>query len=236
MKIYDCHLHIEKGLDNYDLEIEGGNVIYNSIENYKLFSQKHPEYSASLIFDYKNNLNFVLEEARKNRLSALKIHSRIQQISINDYEYLFEALDRDKTEIPIIYDAFYFGSELDFQPSLYWLVELIKRYPKRKIIVAHSGGYEVLKYFFHLRPFGNVYYDLSFSLQYLSDSSIFMDIKKLIKYTDKTKIFFGSDYPYASPLFQKNSLVKIFTEIGLNNKDQQLILSKNARDVFNIAI
>ena len=149
MNIFDCHLHIEKGLEDYDLEVASGNVIYNSIDSYKENYAKANGFHKSLILDYKNNFEFCLNEGQEKRIVAFKIHSRIQKIREIDYPSLAVSISCDNKNLPIIYDAFYFGRELQFQPSLAGLIHLIESHPNRNFIVAHAGGYEILKYFFH---------------------------------------------------------------------------------------
>lgn len=231
--IFDCHIHVEKGLQEYDLKINSGNIIFNFIESYKTYAHLYPQFKHSLIFDYKNNFDFVTQKLADNTISAIKIHSRIQQIAQGDYGSLIMHLKKAEVKCPIIYDAFYFGSDFDFQPSLKGLVKLATEFPDLSFIVAHCGGHKVLDYFFHLRDLKNIFFDLSFSLQYLHDTSCRMDLIKLIKYTSKEKIFFGSDYPFANPTIQYNNLKTIFSEIELSKSEQQMILSENFLRLIN---
>ena len=119
-----------------------------------------------------------------------------------------------------------------YQPSLQSIINIAQEFPDKKIIVAHSGGHKVLEYFFHLRTLENVYYDLSFSLQYLSDTSCFLDLIKLIKYTNKNKIMFGSDHHWASAKFQFDVLNGIFEKLQLNQEEKQKIVFDNSQEVF----
>lgn len=138
--------------------------------------------------------------------------------------------------IPIIYDAFYYGDEIQFQPNLKELVNLVKAFPNRRFIIAHAGGYEILKYYFHLRTLTNVGYDLSLSLQYLEDSSCRQDLKKLIKFTSKEKLFFGTDYPFASPSNQVQILNQIFYELGLTDKEKEGIFNNNWKKFVGLGV
>ena len=231
MLIADSHVHIEDSLVNYDLEVEFKNVIFNYVENYKkLKGALGSEDTVSLIFDYKNNLDFILNEA--SRIDAYKIHTRYQKIGDEDYGELIIHLKKADSTKPIILDAFYYGSDYKHQPDLENYIKLIKSFPERKFVIAHSGGYRILEYFFHLRDLGNVFYELSLSLQYLSDSSHFLDLMKLIKFTSKDKIIFGSDYPFASPLQQFEILKDIFKRLNISQEEQRMILHDNALKVY----
>jgi len=234
MKIFDCHIHIENGLQAYDLdEVVKRNVIFNIVESYNKNAASVPKGDTiSLIFDYKHNLSTVMNEIKGGKVNALKIHSRQQKIKHSDYPEITTLLAKTPDSLPVIVDAFYYGDEMEYMPSLEYIVHWAKVFPKRKIIVAHSGGYELLKYFFHLRSFTNVYYDLSFSLQYLADSSVYADMVKLVKFTDKQRIMFGSDYHWASPKLQLEVLQGIFHKLALSDTEKEMILYSNAESVF----
>lgn len=226
-EIFDCHLHVDHELTNYNIEIVNANIIFNYIEQYISQKDKYPSFYKSLIFDFRNNYDYVFNEIRSEKIHAIKIHSRIQQIESHEYPELLKAIKRTGNNIPIIYDAFYFGSDIEFQPSLSGLLYLARELPNTKFIVAHAGGYKILEYFFHLRELKNVAFDLSFSLQYLSDSSAKFDLIKLIKYTSKEKLFFGSDFPYADPKKQVSNLFDILINLSIPTRDIEAVFSTN---------
>ncbi|MEO0900315.1 MAG: amidohydrolase family protein [Bacteroidota bacterium] len=230
--IYDAHLHVESGMDSYQLEIDGGNVIYNYVSSYQELRHLYPSFEASLIFDIKDNLEFVLQEGKAQHISAYKIHNRLQGWREEDLPELIEKLALASDDIPIIYDAFPFGPELDCQPSLAGLIKLATTFPKRKFVAAHAGGYDILKYFFHLKPLENVYMELSFSLQYLYDSSLAADLKKVCRFFPSERIFFGTDYPFAHARFQLEILEGILTELNKEKEEIEGILFHNARDFY----
>lgn len=226
-KVFDCHIHVEQGVEKYVLPLRGGNIIFNTIAGYEALAEKYPGFHHSLIFDPQQPVEFYNTLIADKKIVALKIHSRLMKIGMDNYPALIEGLRKLDSEIPIIYDAFYYGSDLEFQPNLAALISLIKAFPNRKFIVAHAGGYEVLKYFFHLREFEHVGYDLSFSLQYLADSSCMSDLIKLIRFTPKERIFFGSDFPYANPEMQLNTLLDITDQLEITQQDRDGILTTN---------
>ena len=225
--MFDCHIHVETGMEKYDISITSGNIIFNAIDSYEKYAPLYPKHYHSLIFDFKKEISYFKSLIQDKKIVCLKVHSRIQQIAEKDYPFLIQRLHELDENIPIIYDAFYYGDDLIYQPNLKELVNLVKEFPERKFIIAHAGGYEILKYYFHLRTFSNVGYDLSLSLQYLEDSSCRQDLKKLIHYTPKERLFFGSDYPFASPSKQKKILKQIFDELSLTSKEQLAIYDSN---------
>src|SRR4051794_28721794 len=119
MKIFDCHCHIESGFENYTIPVMGKNIIFNTVDSYqKNQSKLLDEDSLTLIFDYKNNLELVQSLLKEQKLSALKIHSRLQKISEDDYPLLIEQLEASHLNIPVVIDAFYHGDEYEYQPNL----------------------------------------------------------------------------------------------------------------------
>jgi len=185
----------------------------------------------SLILEPKR-FEFVEELLRLNKIHALKIHSRRQKIRAEDYRSFYSKFELLPTGVPIIVDSFYYGSEMDYQPNLEETVKMIKAFPSLKFVIAHAGGYELLRYFFHLRELPNVWYDLSFSLQYLNDSSVFLDLRKLVRFTDDRKIMFGSDYPYAAPKRQHGILGSLLEELSFTDQQIERIFFANAEALF----
>jgi len=230
MKVFDCHLHIEEGLDAYNVPLANANIIFNHVSSYKSLAEKFSPYSHSLIFDYRSNFDFVAETVRSKKIKALKIHSRIQRIDDDEYDKVIQHLIKLDSTIPIIYDAFYFGHELTYQPNLKRLIEMATRFPKSKFIVAHAGGHHVLDYFFHLRDLKNVGFDLSFSLQYLGDTSAFIDLEKLLKHTDERRLFWGSDFPFADPKVQFDNLMEIFLRLNYRSESVERVYTQNWKE------
>ena len=187
--------------------------------------------SISLIFD-PNHLDFVKEQIETGEISALKIHSRIQKLTKTAQLALVDTVIENDIKIPIIFDAFYYGEDIEFKPSLTALLKLCKLRPNNKIIVAHCGGYRLIQFFFHLRQVKNVYYDLSLSLQMLSDSSLRNDLKKLIRHTPSNRIMYGSDYYYTDPKLQFNILKEFFIELNISKEEQDRITYLNAFELF----
>lgn len=230
--VFDCHYHVGTGME-YDIDCVGKNIIHNTVEDYLQNYQSITDTYHSIIFDYKNHFELVYTACESNAVIAVKLHSRLQRIQSEDLVEIGKKLSILPDRIAVIYDAFYYGTELNFQPNLHFISSLISRFPQKKFIIAHAGGYEVLKYFFHLRPYKNVGYDLSFSLLYLHGTSCFLDLKKLIQYTDKSRLFFGTDFPFASPSQQLALLKSIFADLHLNEAECDRILRTNFLNFLN---
>ena len=234
-RIFDAHVHVEQGLDNYDLAIHGKNVIFNYVQSYRALHEayRRDSDSVTLIVDLGDDFEFVRGEIEAGRIHALKVHSRVSQIAEKDWNEVAQRLERVPEHVPVIVDAFYYGKELDYQPSLPGIINLLSRFPSRKFVVAHSGGYRIIEYFYHLREFKNCFYELALTIQFLEDSSLIADLKKLIKFTDKSRVLYGSDYPFASPALQCAKFLEICTELGLKDDDIDRMLFANAAELFH---
>lgn len=236
MEIFDAHFHIDRGLDDYNIQATHRNVIFNFVKQYMEHSSSMlATDSITLIFDYKTNLDFVLQQINQKKISALKIHSRLQQIGVNDYENLTEAykLVSDKN-LPTIIDAFYIGDDIDFQPNLQKIVHFVKMFPKNTFIIAHSGGIKVLEYFLHLRTLPNVVFELSLSLEYLKYTSVLADFKQLLRYGDRNRIIFGTDFPYINASNHLETFLNLAEELKMNEADKHKILFENAKNLFHL--
>lgn len=235
MKIFDCHCHIEEGLEGYDIQAERMNVIFNSLENYRNFENKVPEGSViTIILDLRRPQE-VMELCKNDpRIRGLKIHSRIQRLTHNDYSKLNVWLNEFDSAMPVIYDAFYYGHELEYQPNLGEFIHLARNHTDRNFVVAHAGGHKTLEYLLQLRTLKNIYYDLSFSLAYLEGTSVAQDLYHLIKVTHKKRIIFGTDFPHIEVRKQFDIASKLVLLMELTPEDTDLIFYENAASVFGV--
>jgi predicted TIM-barrel fold metal-dependent hydrolase len=187
-----------------------------------------------LIFDLTDGGEYLENQYRNGLIQGFKIHSRKQKLRAGDYSPIMEKAVEWKINLPVIVDAFYFGKDLDFQPSLPFIIELARSLPETPVVVAHAGGYRMLEYFFHLREFYNIWLDLSFSLQYLSDTSHLADLKKIIRFWDRKRIMFGSDFPFSSSAMQANILREILQDLQFSEQDNHLIFFENAAGLYRL--
>lgn len=234
-RIFDAHYHIDNNYEGCTFDAAHRNVIFNSVDQYKAKQQVvSSEDYKTLVFDFRNNLEFVINEIQEKKIHGLKIHSKIQQIADEDYETLFEKL---KGVLPgnlvVTVDAFYSGHELKYQPNLNRIAEMAKLFPETPFVIAHSGGIKVLEYFMHLRTLPNIYFDLSFSLVYLKHASVMQDFKVLLKFGHPDKIIFGTDYPFISDGEQLRCFETLANDLNLAEETRNKILFENAFRLFH---
>jgi predicted TIM-barrel fold metal-dependent hydrolase len=235
MTIFDAHYHVIPTEKNYNIIVEGKNIIFNELELYYEYKNKIKDSEkTTLIFDYKNNFDKIKSELIEGRLDGHKIHSRRQQLTKLDYPKLFEHFEEIASyKKPVVIDAFYFGDDLECQPSLTAIIQFAKKFKDNTVVIAHSGGYRVLEYLQHLRHIPNIVFELSFSLSYLKHSSVWQDYKLLIRFADRSRIIFGTDFPYIDAKDQLETFLDIATDLKIGDTDVEKMLFLNAKHIFS---
>jgi predicted TIM-barrel fold metal-dependent hydrolase len=234
MRIFDAHCHIEKTLQGYNLQAQHRNIIFNDVDLYKrLHVNVDAQDTKTLLFDFRRNLDFVTEQATKKAIQGFKVHSRIQKLNVSAYEELYDAFQTIEAEhLPVVFDAFYTGSELEYQPNLEKIVEFARLFPNNTVIIAHCGGYRVLEYLQHLKNVPNIVFELSFSLSYLQYSSVYRDFELLLRFADRNRIIFGTDFPYVDAQDQLKVFLKMADDLNISETDSDKILFGNACGLF----
>jgi predicted TIM-barrel fold metal-dependent hydrolase len=105
-------------------------------------------------------------------------------------------------------------------------------FPDNTFIIAHSGGIKVLEYFLHLKNCPNVVFELSLSLSYLKHSSVFADFGVLLRFGDRNRIVFGTDFPYVDANDQLQCFLKLADSLSINETDRDKILYTNAQNLY----
>jgi predicted TIM-barrel fold metal-dependent hydrolase len=227
MRLFDAHFHIDRGAEGYNLQPEGRNWIFNRIDQYKEWIDKVPAGDTqTLIFDFQKQQDWVVAEAASGRIQGLKIHSRLLGIREHNYPDLFDAYSRvAHLKLPTVIDAFYIGHEMDIQPNLQRIAEMVSLFPDNTFIIAHSGGIRVMDY-------TNVVFELSLSLSYLKHSSVYADFGVLLRFGDRNRIIFGTDFPYVDAQDQLKVFLKMADDLNMNETDREKILYTNARHLY----
>jgi len=235
MRIFDAHYHIDRGAEGYNLQAQNKNWIFNSTDQYTAWTAKVPDTDAqTLIFDFIKQQEYVVTEAASGRVDGLKIHSRLLKIQDHDYADLFDAYSRvSGLNLPTVIDAFYIGGEMEFQPNLNRIAEIVKLFPDNTFIIAHSGGIKVLEYFLQLKNRPNVVFELSLSLSYLKYASVYRDFSVLLRYADRKRIIFGTDFPYVDANDQLQVFLQLAADLKMSEEDKDKILYENACGLFN---
>ena len=156
-----------------------------------------------------------VERCARAGLRAIKIHS-YQGIAYDADEYRPAYEIADEGGWPIL--AHSGGPELDV------IDKLAETYPGAKWLVAHSGASGAEKYCDVSRRRDNVF------LETCSSPSTYDNIESLVRGAGAEKVLYGSDMVFLNATQQIGKI--LFARIP--DADKELILGRNARQVFNL--
>ena len=159
---------------------------------------------------------FDLPESIDERYKAIKFHSDIGQVAIDDKRIVHFV---NKIQLPIY---FHTNESKDYS-NLEKVANLAKKV-KVPVIALHSGS--VTRTFFNLDNYkfpDNVYFETS-GIQYA------LILKKIYQRFGAERIVFGSDYPFGDP---RVSLAMIET-LDLDKNEYDMITEKNIKRILNL--
>ena len=81
--MFDCHIHVETGMENYDISISSGNIIFNAIDSYEQYAVLYPNHLHSLIFDFNKDIGYFKALIKDKKIVCLKIHSRFHNLQVD---------------------------------------------------------------------------------------------------------------------------------------------------------
>lgn len=244
-KFFDSHIHFNMKANDIvnDFKevvsiLEGFILILNTYEEKQLFikefvhdfSENYPLSAIALSYELFDSEFTNLLTSRNIKL-GVKIHPRLSNITINDFEDIVTKLKSLKFSF-IIIDCFYYGSSLVNHINLELSIYIAKKFSNTKILLAHGGGHKVLEYMLYTRDLQNIYYDFSFSIAYLKNTSVCVDIIKFFKFNEN-RILFGSDYPEFSVEHIKFCYEKVIKQ-ALDVNNSELIEKENYKKLLEI--
>ncbi|GIP19108.1 hypothetical protein J40TS1_47500 [Paenibacillus montaniterrae] len=247
LNIFDSHLHFNMNTaDPYkDLvtqitssQMKGCLLILNYenernyfMNNIQLLQALDIQLEVALMLDFQNiDYEIIKQCYLKNIEFSIKIHPRLSNITLGDFNKILLALQKINYK-HIIVDGFYYGPNLRSHINIELLIFLSKYLPSKRILFAHSGGHKILETMLYTRNLDNIYYDLSFTQNYFKNTSISLDIINFIKF-NYGKILFGSDYPEFSIEDSKKQLLIYMNKAGLSFEAQNKILIENSLSFF----
>ena len=243
--LYDSHIHIEDnvakktyvGMSEYDCNLTGGNLIVNYLDMYDSYRQHvKNNFTLTCIFDYtsEKNIKTFVKRVCKGEIQGAKIHTKIQNVTTKDYQLLGEKIHEIPVHVPVIIDAWYDWSDMQYQPNMINIIDIVKQHSDRTFIIAHIGGYKIMEWFMHTRKIPNIMYDMSLSPTFFNGSSVSLDIEHFVKWVDPGKILYGTDYPYVKPSTHKAIVNNILNRAGRSSGDIDKIYIDNFLKIFNV--
>ena len=210
----------QAGIDNFvvhSVAVDGNHV--ETINNYIASEcNNHSEFYGfgTMHAEYRNKLQEI-DRICELGLRGVKIHPDTQLFNMDD-ERMFEVYDYlGEKNMPLLIHCGDYRYTFSHPERL---CNILDRFPKLTVVGAHFGGWSV--------------WDLA--VEYLKDKNCYLDTsssfamiglkraKELIRIYGAERMVFGTDYPMWNVGHEFNNFMKI----GLRDKENELILYKNA--------
>lgn len=133
---------------------------------------------------------------RDHRPVGIKIHPRLQGVTVEDTVVKDLLLWATEAKVPVIFDVFPFGEDVDdhrIGPMAYH--RLAREFPTTTVVLAHSGGYRALEGFMVAKANPNVVLDISLTLRYFPGTSVEQDLLFACGRLPAGRVMYGSDFP-----------------------------------------
>jgi predicted TIM-barrel fold metal-dependent hydrolase len=256
--IIDAHVHIHpnpKGFgDRYDASIE---TLLKSLDQSEvdkavvlpIVPKVSNEFIEKACRDHPNQLiGFVsvnpvegekaLDDFDRNMdrfpFKGLKLHPRLQGFSLNDPRIIPVLQRAGERNVPVLIDAFPYGSGSIARSLPLLLDEVAYQVPKTKIIMAHMGGYRFMDGMAVALSNKNVYVDISYILPFFENSIFEKMLEFAIKKVGTNRIIYGSDHPELPLQETFNRTKAILNRFNLTNKDLELIFGGTIQTLLGL--
>ena len=166
----------------------------------------------------------------------IKFHPRDLNVKIGSKFYFKAFKILNKSKLNIMWCTFdgWSTKKISDENQLDFLSKLINLIDDNKIILMHSGGPNILKYYEKFRFVENVYFDLSYTIYHYENTSIENDIVFLFKKFDK-RLICGTDYPTISFIDYQKILKKVFKKSKISKNKILNISYKNLKKIDEIS-
>jgi predicted TIM-barrel fold metal-dependent hydrolase len=151
-------------------------------------------------------LKYEIQDIKKTGFKFIKFHPRNLNIKFGDDFYVKAFMLLKKTKLNIMWCTFdgWTKNNLSEVNQLEFISRLANIIDNNKIILMHSGGPNILKYYEKFRFSENIFFDLSYTISHYENTSIEKDIIFLFKKFHK-RIIVGCDYPAINFQVHKSS-------------------------------
>lgn len=247
MKVFDAHMHLRVADVNGINEIIDFLIfhpeyeivlILNSHEEYDAIKANYNKFlSVTSRINFAINLNpkdlFIINAMdffqRVGKIPLVKVHPRLNNMKKSQMK-LYMQLLRNMEFKTIIVDNFVYGSTVaDF--TVEFINCLASEYKDRNIVMAHSGGCDLLHDLMVTKDKKNIWYEISMTCTYLFYSSVQFDLIQLIKFHSK-RVIFGSDFPDCNTEQALKRTEELMCRAELSKEQKEDILYNNAVNVY----
>ncbi|MDR2360614.1 MAG: amidohydrolase family protein [Oscillospiraceae bacterium] len=186
---------------------------FDGTEKLFAFGTAHPDFA---------NVGDELERIKNAGLRGVKLHADCQRFNIDDrsaYQMYGAAQELD---LPILCHV---GDENYDYSSPYRLLNLLKDFPRLRVIAAHLGGYREWDEGIKLAGTPNIWFDTCSAQSILPPERVVTQIRTL----GAERCFFGTDYP----LWNADKELDSFMNLELTDKEKEQILGLNFLSFIN---
>lgn len=163
-------------------------------------------------------------------LKGIKIHPDYQKTFIDDPKYV--KIISHCIEIGL-YVVTHSGLDVGYPDPIHCtpqrILNLLSQLPEHKeprLILAHTGAFDMWDEVEEMLVGRNVYFDLAYSLDKISTNQLM----RIIKNHGSDKILFATDSPWSG----QKEFVEIFNSLPLNQQDKENISYKNAIIILSL--
>ncbi len=140
-----------------------------------------------------------LDEVLKKGIKIIKILPYEQQILYDSFDIVCEYVKKIQARGMILTICGSYGSKDVYNTNGVELAaKVLQSGFTNPLIIAHGGMVRQLDTHSLMCEYDNLYFDISFTIQYWWGSHVIDDLKFVMEKCNYDKVFFGSDYPYHS--------------------------------------
>ena len=186
---------------------------------------EHPEFIGFMTLHQdltEQEVEHEVEWAIKNGFKGIKLHPDFQKFYI-DGENANKFYKAAGDKLPIL---LHMGDNRYEYSKPSRLAKVAKEHPEVNFIAAHFGGYRCWDETSVYKGLNNVYFDTCSSLPFINTEKA----KELIDLFGADKFFFATDFP----MWDTASELERFNKIPLNEKEREMIFSKNIKRLLKI--
>lgn len=200
----------------------------------KLAAVTNEFYITNLTDFRRHDIADYIHRAKAAGAAAVMFNSYLQCIEEKDFKSVLETCKiAEQLGLIICIDGSYGTSKMYTYPNMKLACFIADYITKTKIVIVHSGGYNIINAMWLALDKENVWLDTSFSLPYYIGSSLEADFAFAYKKMNYQKVVFGSDHPYISFQQALDNHKSFFEKFAFPDIAIEAILYKNAYHLFN---
>lgn len=176
------------------------------------------------------NIEEKLDFIKEIGLKGIKIHPDYQKTFIDDPKYVKIISHCIKIGLYVVTHS---GLDVGYPDPIHCtpdrILNLLAQLPEHKeplLILAHTGAYDMWDEVEEKLVGKNVYFDLAYCLDKLSEKQLM----RIINNHGSDKILFATDSPWSG----QSEFVELFNALPLSEQDRDNILYKNAAEILSL--